>query len=94
MSGLWMLAFQSGRIAHIESGYGVRQLAACFGASEGSGDLSERITGQDIYWSTDEFGVFAGFTPAEEWTGDHLEVGDSVEFQDEGEVDDGSDTGE
>lgn len=81
MSGLWMIAFQSGRIAHLESGHGTRQLAACFGATEGSGDLNEKLVGQDIYWSPDEFGIFAGFTPAEDWTGQQLEIGDTLEIE-------------
>ena len=87
MSGLWMITFQSGRVAHIESGYGVRQLAACFGATEGEGDLTEKIAGKDIYWSPDDFGVFAGFTPAEEWTGDPLEIGESIQAEEEVEDD-------
>jgi hypothetical protein len=67
MSGLWLLQFESGRSVHIESGYGVRQLASCFGATEGSGDLLDKIVGKVVYWSYDEMGlVLGGFTPVDE----------------------------
>ncbi len=55
--------------ASIESRFGVRQLAACFGATEGSGDLQEKIEGQEIVYSVDSFGVLIGFTPLDEWEG-------------------------
>ena len=67
MSGLWQLRFEDGHVAHIESGFGVRQLASCFGATEGTGDLLEKIVGQEIVYSVDEFGVLEGFAPIEEW---------------------------
>ena len=66
MSGLWTLHFEDGKAAHIGSGYGVRQLAACFGATEGSGDLLDKIKGQEIYYSVDAFGVLEAFTPVGE----------------------------
>ena len=70
MSGLWLLGFESGRSIHIESGYGVRQLAHCFGATEGSGDLLEKTFGQEIVWSPDEMGlILGGFTPLADWEG-------------------------
>ncbi len=53
-------------MVHIESGYGVRNLATCFGASEGNGDLQEKIEGQEIYYSTDFMGVLEAFTPVGE----------------------------
>lgn len=65
MSGLWHLQFESGAAAGIESGYGVRQLAACFGATEGKGDLLEKIRGKEIFYSVDVFGVLCAFTPVE-----------------------------
>jgi hypothetical protein len=89
MSGLWTLIFQDGRSVLVESGFGVRQLAACFGATEGSGDLLEKVVGQEIVFSTDDFGmlggidraILAGFTPIEEWTGPDLEIG--VDYDDD-----------
>ena len=66
MSGLWSLIFEDGDVVHIGSGYGVRNLAAAFGATEGSGDLLEKIAGQEIYYSTDDFGVLEAFTPVDE----------------------------
>lgn len=86
MSGLWTLTFESGAVAHIESGYGVRQLARCFGAREGSGDLQEKIVGQDIYYSCDWLGVFSGFTPAAEWAGPEAQIGETIEVEVEEEA--------
>ena len=71
MSGLWHLNI-SGRIVHIESGYGVRNLAYCFGATEGTGDLQEKIIGQEIVYTVDDFGVLEGFTPIGDWEGDEI----------------------
>lgn len=65
MSGLWTLLFDNG-FAHIQSGYGVRQLASAFGATEGTGDLLEKFVGQEVYYSTDDFGVLEAFTPVDE----------------------------
>jgi hypothetical protein len=67
MSGLWNLSFDNGDFVHIQSGSGVRALASAFGATEGSGDLQEKIIGQEIIYSVDFMGVMYGFTPAEEW---------------------------
>ena len=72
MSGLWQLHFENGQTCHIESGYGVRQLAACFGATEGSGDLQEKIEGKEVVYSVDEFGVLEGFTPIDDWEGPEI----------------------
>lgn len=72
MSGLWMLAFEDGSVAHIESGTGVRALAACFGAHEGTGDLLAKIKGQEIVYSVDAFNVLYGFTPADQWEGGEI----------------------
>lgn len=63
MSGLWTLQFDDGSLVHIESGYGVRALASCFGATEGAGDLLEKIIGKEIYYSVDAFGVLEGSRP-------------------------------
>jgi len=68
MSGLWTLQFEDGSSAHIESGYGVRALASCFGATEGTGDLLMKIRGKEIYYSVDAFGVLEAFTPVDEAT--------------------------
>lgn len=67
MSGLWTLDFEDGSTCFIQSGYGVRQLAAAFGATEGNGDLQACIAGQDIVYSTDDLGVLEAFTPAQDW---------------------------
>jgi hypothetical protein len=72
MSGLWQLIFTDGYSCHIESGYGVRNLAACFGATEGTGDLQEKIEGQEIVFSVDFMDVLCGFTPADEWEGPEI----------------------
>jgi len=72
LSGLWLLAFEDGRICYVESGTGVRALARCFGATEGTGDLQEKICGQRIVYSVDEFGVLMGFTPVDEWAGPEI----------------------
>ena len=69
MSELWTLHFSNGAVVHIESGHGVRQLAAAFDASEGFGDLVDKIAGQEIIYSTDAVGVLEAFTPIAEWEG-------------------------
>jgi len=63
MSGLWELHFADGSSAHIESGFGVRTLAQAFGATEGAGDLQEKIKGKKIAYVVDEYGIFTVFTP-------------------------------
>jgi hypothetical protein len=63
MSGLWLLSFANGDVTPIESGHGVRQLAACFGATEGKGDLMEKIVGKEVYYTVDGFGILEAFTP-------------------------------
>lgn len=73
MSGLWTLHFQNGDSCYIESGFGVRQLAACFGATEfKKGDLFEKIKDQEIIYSVDDFNVLYGFTPSDEWEGPEI----------------------
>ena len=67
MSGLWQLQFEDGNMVHIESGYGLRALASAFGAREGSGDLLDKIIGQEIVYSLDFMGVMEDFTPIDEW---------------------------
>lgn len=67
MSGLWQITFDNGDFVHIESGTGVRQLANAFGATEGTGDLAEKIIGQEVIYSVDGLGVLHGFTPIEMW---------------------------
>jgi len=76
MSGLWTLVFSDGTSVHIESGHGVRGLAAAFGAREGTGDLMEKITGQEIYYTTDEMGlgILEGFTPVEDASDELIEA--------------------
>lgn len=82
MSGPWILSFEDGRIAHIESGHGVRQLVCAFGAREGSGDLLEKIKGQKIVYSVDDFGCLVAFTPVEHWE-DELPGPEGIETKEE-----------
>lgn len=72
MSGLWSLSILKENpdgtlendFVHIESGCGVRALAAAFGAREGSGDLLRKIKGKKIFYSLDFMGlVLECFTP-------------------------------
>jgi hypothetical protein len=65
MSGLWMLEFEDAPPVYIGSGYGVRQLAACFGATEGSGDILEKIKGKRIRFTRDFIGEIEGFSPVD-----------------------------
>lgn len=74
MSGLWTLHFEDGSSAHISSGYGVRNLSRAFGASEGSGDLLEKIVGKEIFYSIADWGEMEAFTPVDEADGDLLEA--------------------
>ena len=69
MSGMWTLTFTDGPVVHVDSGYGVRQLAAAFGATEGAGDLIPKTKGQKIVYSADIFDVLACFTPISDWHG-------------------------
>ena len=71
MSGLWQL-FTTAGMVHIGSGHGVRQLAHAFGATEGAGDLMEKIVGQEIVYTVDFMGVLEGFTPIDEWDGPEI----------------------
>jgi hypothetical protein len=61
-SGLANLNFTDGCSVLIESGFGLRQLAACFGAEQGAGDLNRKIRGQKIVYTLDDFGILAGFS--------------------------------
>ena len=72
MSGLWQLHFEDGFSCHIESGYGMRNLARCFGATEGTGDIQEKIEGQEVIYSIDDLGILIGFTPLEDWDGPEI----------------------
>jgi hypothetical protein len=84
MSGLWELVFTDGYSCFIESGYGVRNLAVCFGASEGAGDLLEKIQGQEIVFSVDGLNLMCGFTPSDDWVGPEIpEEGIEEEEEDE-----------
>ena len=68
-SGLWTLKIESGpgvEVVHIESGHRLRQLATYFGYIEGSGNINEKLQGQEIYYSTEFLNVLDGFTPLDE----------------------------
>lgn len=58
MSGLWQIHLSDGNIVFIESGHGMRQIAAAFGSPK-------QAVGQLIEYSVDDLGVLAGFTPVE-----------------------------
>ena len=47
-------------------GTGVCALAASFGATEGAGDLQEKIGGQIVDYAVDNLGVMIGFAPVDE----------------------------
>lgn len=74
LSKLWTLHFEDGSSAQIGSGYGVRQLAVCYGATEGTGDLIEKIKGKKIFYSVNGMGVMEGFSPIEEASEELLEA--------------------
>lgn len=84
MSGLWTLHFEDGNVCHIESGGGVRRLAACFDAHEGSGDLQDKIKGQEVVYSVDDMGVLFGFTPVCDWEGPEDIPPEGIEEDDPG----------
>ena len=73
MSPFWTLHFEDGNSALIGLGDGVRQLAACYGATEGSGDLLEKIKGKEILYSVSDLRVMDGFSPVEEASAELLE---------------------
>lgn len=73
LSKLWTLHFEDGSSALIGSGSAVRQLAACYGATEGTGDLIEKIKGKEIFYSVNEMNVMEGFNPVEEASDELLE---------------------
>jgi hypothetical protein len=64
-SGIAVLAFTNGKIVYVESGCGLRTLASCFGATEGKGDLVEKILGRKIRYETDFMNVMEWFVPLE-----------------------------
>lgn len=70
LSGLWTLHFTDGYACFIESGYGVRNLAACFDADPSN--LLEKIHGQEIVFSVDGLNLICGFTPADGWEGPEI----------------------
>ena len=73
-SPFWTLHFEDGSAALFGFGDGVRQLAACFGATEGSGDLLEKIKGKEIFYSVSYLRVMDGFSPIEEASAELLEL--------------------
>jgi len=58
-SGLWHVHFSNGDIAHLESGYGARVLAECFG------DL-EKAVGKHVRYHKDWLGILEWFEPVGE----------------------------
>ena len=64
-SGIAVLALTNGETVYVESGCGLRSLAACFGATEGKGDLREKILGRRIRYEIDFMNVMEWFTPLE-----------------------------
>jgi hypothetical protein len=64
-SGIAVLSFTNGKVVYIESGCGLRALASCFGATEGKGDLLEKILGRRIRYETDFMNAMVWFAPLE-----------------------------
>lgn len=71
LSGL-ALMYVGDEVVYVESGIGLRSLASCFGAHEGTGDLNEKIQGQEIVYSVDHMNVLCGFTPIDQWEGPEI----------------------
>ena len=68
-SGLGHLAFEDGSVVHCENGATVRALEACFGDVIGNAHNVREDgghVGQEIYYSTDDFGILCGFTPVDD----------------------------
>ena len=55
-SGLWTLEFDDGSVAHVESGFGVRQLVDVFGGID-------ELRGKTIAYTIDDYGVLKAFQP-------------------------------
>ena len=58
-SGLWQVYFEDGTACHIESGYGVRTIAQCYGNLQDA-------RGKLIRYYTDSFNVMTCFEPIED----------------------------
>jgi len=56
LSGLWHIHLDNGDFVHLESGYGARAIAACFG------DL-EKAVEKRVRYQTDWLGVLEWFEP-------------------------------
>lgn len=66
MSGIACIHFEDGSSVFVESGFGMRQLAAAFDA-ENPGQFKDKVIGQVIEYEVDQFGVMAEFKPNEGW---------------------------
>ena len=53
-SGLWQVYFEDGTFCHIESGYGVRTIAQCYGNLKNA-------QGNLIYYCTDDLNIMTCF---------------------------------
>jgi hypothetical protein len=58
-SGLWQVYFKDGTFCHIESGYGVRTVAYCYGSLQNA-------IGKLIRYCTDDLGMMTCFEPIED----------------------------
>jgi hypothetical protein len=69
-SGLAHLQFKDGTVVRCENTATVRALEAAFGNVIGPGHTINNETGghvgQEVYYSTDDFGILAAFTPVDE----------------------------
>jgi hypothetical protein len=65
MSGLWQIRFDTGDMALIESGHGMRQLARAFNINEGRDGIAA-FYGRMIRYTKDSFGVLEGFDKVDE----------------------------
>jgi hypothetical protein len=70
-SGLATLEFEDGSSVMIDSGFGIRQLANCYEAHESKGDLLDKIRGQELIYTVDDFGILAGFSPLADFKRDY-----------------------
>lgn len=62
-SGIALMWFRNGDMVYVESGTGLRALASCFGAHEGTGDLNKKIAGRQIRYDVDFMNVLEWFAP-------------------------------
>ena len=83
-SGAYKIVFQDDSFATINSGSQLEQLAICFGATVGAGDLQEKLRGQKVVYCMTMQRELRGFTPYNEWEGVEFGEGDFMIDKDGG----------